>query len=83
MARLSLHGVLTQTFIASTMYGFIIDSGSVTLTTGSAGGAFIAKLTGSAAESFDFGAPIGLPPPGSPIVAAVSATTVYCTIWYK
>ncbi len=82
VARLSLHGVLTQTFSASTLYGFIIDSSSVTLTAGSSGGAFIAKLTGSAAESFNFGAPIGSPPPGSTIVATVSASTVNCTLWY-
>lgn len=82
-ARLSLHGVTTSTFSASTLYGYIIDSGTVTLTDGSAGGAFIARLTGPDSASFPFGAPLVAPPPGQGVVATVSATTVYCTIWYK
>lgn len=82
VARLSLHGVLTSTFSASTLYGYIIDSGTVTLTDYSSG-AFIARITGSSSASFPFGAPLYLPPPGGGVVAAVSASTVYCTIWYK
>lgn len=83
VARLSLSGVLTSTFTASTFYGFLIDSGSVTLTAGSSGGAFVAKLTGPSQESFPFGAPIGSLPPGSAVVATVSATTVNATLFYK
>lgn len=40
IASLPLHGVLTSAFIASTLYGYVIDSGSVTLTAGSSGGHF-------------------------------------------
>jgi hypothetical protein len=83
VARLSLSGVITSTFTASTLYGFLIDSGSVTLTAGSAGGAFLAKLMGPSQESFPFGAPLFLPPPGGAVVATVSATTVNATLFYK
>lgn len=83
VARLSLSGVVTATFTASTLYGYIIDSGSVTLVTGSAGGAFIAKLTGPSNASFPFGAPLAAPPPGGGVVATVSASTVNATIYYK
>lgn len=83
VARLSLTGVITSTFSASTLYGFIIDTGSVTLTAGSAGGAFLAKLTGPSVGEFSFGAPLAAPPPGGAVVATVSATTVNATIWYK
>ncbi|HET8908286.1 MAG TPA: hypothetical protein VFN11_15120 [Ktedonobacterales bacterium] len=83
VGRLSVTGVITATFSASTLYGYIIDSGSVTLNSGSAGGAFIAKLSGPSVGEFSFGAPIGNPPPGSGIVATVSTSTVNATIWYK
>lgn len=82
VARLSLHGVTTSTFSASTLYGYIVDSGTVTLTDYSSG-AFLARLTGPSAQDFPFGAPLELPPPGGGVVATISATTVYCTLWYK
>lgn len=83
VASLPLRNVLTSTFTASTLYGYVIDSGSVTLTAGSSGGAFIAKLTGPSTGQFSFGAPIGATPPGSAIVATVSASTVNATLFYK
>lgn len=81
--RLSLSGVLASTFTASTLYGYILDSGSVTLTAGSAGGAFLLKLTGPTQESFSFGAPLAVLPPGGAVVATVSTSTVNCTLFYK
>lgn len=82
VARLSLSNVLTSTFTASTLYGYIIDTGSVTLTN-SSGGAFLAKLTGPSVASFPFGAPLAALPPGSGVVATVSASTVNAVLWYK
>lgn len=83
VARLSLSGVVTATFTASTLYGFVLDSGSVTLTDGSSGGAFLAKLTGPSSQQFSFGALLGTTPPGRGVVATVSASTVNAAIWYK
>ena len=83
VTRLSLSGVLTATFTASTLYGYVVDSGSVTLTSGSAGGQFIVKLTGPSTGSFSFGAPLVAPPPGGAVVATVSASTVNAVLWYK
>lgn len=83
MQRLSLSGVLTSTFTASTLYGFVIDSGNLTLTAGSVGGAFLVKLTGPSQESFSFGAPLAQLPPGGAVVATVSTSTVNATIFYK
>lgn len=83
VARLSLSGVTSATFTASTLYGFVLDTGSVTLTSGSAGGAFLLKLTGPSSGSFSFGAPLAVPPPGGAVVASVSASTVNATLWYK
>lgn len=82
IARLSLSGVLTATFTASTLYGFLIDSGSVTLTDYSSGG-FLYKLSGPWAASFPFGAPMKALPPGAGVVATVSSTAVNATILYK
>lgn len=83
VARLSLSGVVTTTFSASTLYGFVLDSGSVTLTAGSAGGAFLVKLTGPSTGQFSFGAALAVPPPGGAVVATVSASTVNAVLWYK
>lgn len=83
VGRLSLSGVLTSTFTASTLYGYVIDSGNVTLTAGSTGGAFLVKLTGPSVASFPFGAPLAVLPPGGAVVATVSATTVNATLFYK
>lgn len=83
VARLSLTNVLTASFTASTLYGYVIDSGSVTLTSGSAGGAFLLTLTGPSVASFPFGAPLAALPPGGAVVATVSASTVHAAIWYK
>jgi hypothetical protein len=83
VARFSLAGILTSTFTASTLYGVLIDSGSVTLTAGSSGGAFLVKLSGPSVASFPFGAPLSAPPPGGAVVATVSASTVNCSIFYK
>lgn len=83
VARLSLTNVLTSAFTASTLYGYVLDSGSITLTSGSAGGAFLVKLTGPSAQDFPFGAPLAALPPGSAVVATVSASTVNATLWYK
>lgn len=83
VGRLSLQGVLTSAFTASTLYGYVVDSGNVTLTAGSAGGAFLVKLTGPSVASFPFGAPLAVLPPGGAVVATVSASTVNCTLWYK
>lgn len=82
VARLSLHGVITQTFSASTLYGFVIDTGTVTMTDYSSG-AFIMRLTGPSSESYSFGAPLYLPPPGGGVVATASVSTLYATLWYK
>lgn len=82
VARLSLYGVLTSTFSASTLYGYVIDAGSVTLTDYSTS-SFLVQLTGPGSQDFEFGAPLYLPPPGGGVVATVSATTVHCTLWYK
>jgi hypothetical protein len=82
VSRLSFHGVLTASLTASTLYGFSLDSGTVTLTDYSSG-AFLVRLTGPSQGSYPFGAPLALLPPGGGVVATVSASTVYCALWYK
>lgn len=83
VARLSLSGVLTTTFTASTLYGYVIDAGSVTLNANSSGGQFLLKLSGPSVASFPFGAPLAALPPGGAVVATVSASTVNAVLWYK
>ncbi len=83
LARLSLSGVTTATFTASTLYGYVLDSGSVTLNANSSGGVFLLKLSGPSTQSFAFGAPLAALPPGGAVVATVSASTVNVTLWYK
>lgn len=82
IARKTVQGVTSTTFSASTLYGWVIDSGSITLTDYSSGG-FLYKLTGPDSVAFSFGAPLQLPPPGGGVVATVSATTVNATLLYK
>jgi hypothetical protein len=82
VARLSLHGVLTSNFTASTLYGYIIDTGTVTLKDYSTS-AMLVTMTGPSVASFPFGAPLALLPPGGGVVATVSASTVNATLWYK
>lgn len=83
IARLSLSNVLTTTFTASTLYGFVVDSGTVTLNVSSSGGQFLFKLTGPSVGSFPFGTPLAALPPGGAVVATVSASTVNATLLYK
>ena len=76
-----VHGVVQQTFSASTLFGVSIDTGSVTIQDNSSN--FLYKFVGPLTQGFQPGWPLWKLPPGGACVAVLSATSTYATFVYK
>lgn len=81
LASLTVHGVPSQSFTASTLFGVSLDSGTLTVQDTSAN--VLYKFTGPLSQSFQPGWPLWKSPPGGACVAVLSATSSYASLVYK